>query len=369
MSAKRDYYNVLGVSREAGPEEIKKAYRQKARQHHPDVNKEDSNAAEKFKEISEAYSILSDPEKRQAYDTYGHDAFDPNGGFAGFDDFGGFGDIFDIFFGGGNRSGRRSGPQAGADREIRMEINFEDAVFGIEKDIELSRVEKCDHCNGNGAEPGTKIKTCPSCNGQGQVRSVQNTPFGRFETVRPCGKCRGDGRVIENPCRSCSGTGQVRKKRTISVRIPAGVDNGNRLRMQGEGEVGIMGGPPGDLYITLMVKPHSRFKREAHNLICSLEIDFVQAALGAELEIELLGGEKQKVKIPEGTQPGDVITVRGKGVPFLQRNKWGDLKLRTDVKIPTKLSKRQRELLAGFYDPEEKQGKKNIINKFRDAMG
>ena len=286
MSAKKDFYEVLGVSRNATPEEIKKAYRQMARKHHPDVARDDENAAEKFKEINDAYEILSDEQKRAAYDRFGHDAFDParNGGFGGFDDFGGgFTDLFDLIFGGAAGGGRRRrGPQRGADREMRLDINFEDAVFGMEKDVEISRVEKCEKCSGNGAEPGTPIKTCSVCQGSGQARTVQNTPFGRFETMRPCTRCHGEGKVIEKPCSSCKGSGQVRKKRRINVRIPAGIDTGMRLRIQGEGEQGIFGGPPGDLYITIVVKPHKQFKKEDNNLITRLEINFVQAALGAE---------------------------------------------------------------------------------------
>ena len=362
MSTKRDYYEVLGVSRDAAPEEIKKAYRKLARKYHPDVNRDDENAAEKFKELSDAYEILSDSQKRSAYDQFGHDAFDPTrnagaGGFGGsdFGDFGmggGFNDIFDMFFGSGTTSGRRrrTGPQRGADREIHLEINFEDAIFGLEKDIEIAREEKCDKCNGNGAEPGTKISTCPNCQGTGQVRAVQNTPFGRFETVRPCNKCNGEGKVVEKPCSACRGAGQVRKKRKISVRVPAGIDTGSRLRVQGEGETGLRGGPAGDLYITIIVKSHPRFKRDGYTLITNLDINFVQAAIGIQVEIPLLGGINHTLNIPEGTQPGDILTVSGKGVPHLHSHRSGDLKVIINVKIPTKLSKRQKELLMDFYE-------------------
>jgi molecular chaperone DnaJ len=379
MSAKRDYYEVLEVSRDASPDEIKKAYRKMARKYHPDVNRDDKNAAEKFKEINDAYEVLSDPQKREVYDRFGHDAFDPTrnngaGGFAGFDfdDLGGgFGDIFDMFFGaaGGGRR-RKTGPQRGADREIRIDIDFEDAVFGIEKEIELLRTEKCEKCRGNGAEPGTKIKTCPNCNGSGQVRSVQNTPFGRFETVRPCSRCNGEGKVLEKPCSACKGSGQVRKNRKINIRIPAGIDSGARLRIQGEGEHGTRGGAPGDLYIIVIVRPHSKFKREGYNLIASLEINFVQAALGAEIETPLLGGATHNLYIPEGTQPGDIITVKGKGIPHLNSHRNGDLKVKIKVRIPTNLSKKQKELLGSFFgDNEEKSSRKGFFDKFKDAMG
>lgn len=378
MAAKRDFYEVLGVSKGASQEEIKKAYRQMAKKFHPDVNKEDENAAEKFKEVAEAYEILSDDQKRATYDRFGHDAFDPTkaggSGFGGFefDGMGGFGDIFDIFFGQGAGAGRRrrSGPQRGADREVRLDINFEDAIFGMEKDLEIMRVEKCDKCSGTGAEPGTQTKTCPQCQGSGQVRSTQSTPFGRFETVKTCTKCHGDGKIIEKPCNSCKGAGKVKKKRTINVRIPAGIDTGARLRIQGEGEEGIQGGPSGDLYITIVVRPHAKFNRDGYTLICNLEIDFIQAALGAEIDIPLLGGLQHKLVVPEGTQPGEVLTVKGKGIPHLHTHRNGDLKVLIDVKIPTKLTKKQKDLLSAFYeDSEDKDSKKGLFDRLKDAMG
>lgn len=353
-----------------------------ARKYHPDVNRDDPQAEEKFKEVSDAYEVLSDPQKREVYDRFGHDAFDPTknsgagpggfGGFGGFEDMGGgFGDIFDLIFGGGaTGQRRRSGPQRGADRELRMDINFEDAVFGLEKEIEISRIEGCSKCNGSGAEPGSDVKTCPTCQGSGQQRTVQTTPFGRFETSRPCSRCHGEGKIIEKPCPSCKGTGQVRKNRKIEVRIPAGIDSGSRLRISGEGELGSRGGPPGDLYLTIVVKPHATFQREGNNLISKLEIDFVQAALGAEIEIPLLGGAVHNLVVPEGTQPGDVITVKGKGVPHLHSHRYGDLKVVVKVKIPKKLSKKQKEILLQFSEEsDDKQGKKGLFGKFKDAMG
>lgn len=375
MAAKRDYYEVLGLTKAASQEDIKKAYRQKAKKYHPDVNKDDENAAEKFKEVAEAYEILSDSQKKAAYDQFGHDAFDPNrmgaGGFGGadFGGMGGFGDIFDVFFGGGGGQ-RRRGPQRGADREVRLDISFEDAVFGAEKEMEIIRVESCDKCGGSGAEPGTNSKTCPQCHGTGQVRSVQNTPFGRFETARTCSKCNGEGKIIEKPCSSCKGRGKVKRKRTINVRIPAGIDTGSRLRIQAEGEEGTLGGPPGDLYIVIVVRPHARFKREGYTLLCNLDINIVQAALGAEVEIPLLGGDSHILIVPEGTQPGDVLTVKNKGIPHLQSHRYGDLKVLVNVKIPTRLNKRQKELLAAFYnESEEKDNKKGLFDKLKDAMG
>jgi len=374
MAAKRDYYEVLGLTKAASPEEIKKAYRQKAKKYHPDVNKDDPDAAEKFKEVAEAYEILSDDQKRSAYDQFGHDAFDPTrmgaGGFGGadFGGAGGFGDIFDLFFGGGGGQ-RRRGPQRGADREVRLDISFEDAVFGAEKEMDIMRVESCSKCDGSGAEPGSKPKTCSHCQGTGQVRSVQNTPFGRFETSRPCGQCNGEGKIIEKPCTACKGKGRVRRKRNINVRIPAGIDTGSRLRIQNEGEEGVLGGPSGDLYIVIVVKPHTRFKRDGYTLLCNLEINIVQAALGAEIEIPLLGGDIHKLNIPEGTQPGDIITVKNKGVPHLQSHRTGDLKVLVNVKIPTRLTKKQKETLAGFFNENEDKDKKGLFDKLKDAMG
>lgn len=379
MSAKRDYYEVLGVKKNASADEIKKAYRQMARKYHPDVNKEDPSAEDKFKEVGEAYSILSDEQKREVYDQYGHDAFDPTknaggfgggyGGFGGFEDAGNFGDLFDLIFGGSASGRRRSGPQRGADREVRMDIDFEDAVFGLEKEIEIPRIESCDKCKGTGAEPGSNVKKCPTCNGSGQTKTIQNTPFGRFESVRTCNKCQGEGQVIEKPCTACRGNGKVRKTRKINVRIPAGIDSGSRLRIQGEGEEGIRGGTAGDLYITIVVRPHTSFRRDGYNLINKVEITFVEAALGAEIDINLLGGATHKVQIPEGTQPGDIITIKGKGVPHLHGSRTGDLKLVTEVKIPTKLTKKQKELLKQFYDDDDKGTKKGLFDKVKDAMG
>jgi molecular chaperone DnaJ len=374
MAAKRDFYEVLGVSRDATPEQIKKAYRQMAKKYHPDVNKEDQDAPEKFKEVAEAYEILSDDQKRATYDRFGHDAFDPTSGAGGSggEGMGGFGDIFDLLFGasGGGGQRRRNGPQRGSDREVRLDIDFEEAVFGMEKDFDLQRVEKCSTCKGNGAEPGSPIKTCPQCKGAGQVRSAQNTPFGRFETVKTCSRCQGEGKIIEKPCSVCKGSGKVKKKRTVNVRIPAGIDTGSRLRMQGEGELGVNGGPSGDLYIMIVVRPHDKFSRDGFTLITNIEIDFVQASLGAEIDVSLLGGITHKLVIPAGSQPGDVITVKGKGIPHLHSQRSGDLKVVVKIKIPTKLNKRQRELLLNFYDENDnKDGKKGIIDKLKDAMG
>ena len=379
MPDKKDYYELLGVARDAGADDIKKAYRQKARKYHPDVNRDDPKAEDKFKEITDAYEVLTDPQKRSAYDRFGHDAFDPTkqaGGFGGGFDFenmgGGFGDLFDIIFGSSGFGGRqrRTGPQRGADKEMRLEIKFEDAIFGNEKEVEVTRIESCEHCKGTGAQPGSETKSCPTCNGSGQTKSVQSTPFGRFETVKTCARCNGEGKIIEKPCTHCKGQGKMRKARKINVRIPAGVDSGSRLRIPSEGEQGINGGPPGDLYIGLNVRPHAKFQREGYTLITKLEINFVQAALGDSIEITLLGGEKYSVQIPEGTQPGEVLSIKGKGIPHLQSSRVGDLKVVIQVSIPKKISARQKELLHSFYDDSSgKNAKKGIIDKFKDAMG
>lgn len=367
--AKRDYYEILGVSRNATVEEIKKAYRSLALKYHPDVAENKEEAEAKMKEINEAYAVLSDEQKRRQYDQFGHAAFDPSQGGTGFDFDFGVGDLFDMFFGGGTRR-RRTGPQRGADREMELEIDFEDAAFGVEKDIQIPRVEECDVCGGSGAEPGTSPRTCPTCSGHGQVRNVQTTPFGRFETVRTCGRCGGTGRVIDKPCRNCSGTGRVRKTRRVTVRIPAGVDNGTRLRIQGEGEAGIHGGPNGDLYLYLIVRPHKIFERKGNDIICQVDITFTQAALGAEIEVPTLEGTAS-ITIPEGTQTGSHFTLKGKGIPNLRTRRRGDQLVYVRVVTPTRLNDKQKELLRKFAEEEERKAeshKKNIFNKVKDAF-
>lgn len=348
--SKRDYYEVLGVAKNASDEDIKKAFRKLARQYHPDVNKENPKEAEaKFKEVNEAYSVLSDSQKRAAYDQYGHAANDPNfGGMGGggFGDFGfeGFGDIFDMFFG-GNRSGqRKNGPQRGNDLRYDMEISFEEAAFGKDTTVEIPRTEICPNCKGNRAKPGTPIKSCSACNGTGQVQVTQNTAFGRFVNVRTCERCHGEGKTIETPCPECSGNGRVRKNRTIEIKIPAGVENGSRLRVSGEGEAGLRGGSPGDLYIYVYVKAHSQFERQGNDVHSEVKISITQAILGATITVDTLDG-KAELRIPEGTQTGTVFKMKARGIPYLKGHGRGDHLVRIKVSIPTKLTGEQREIL------------------------
>ena len=371
MANKRDYYEVMSVGREAAPEEIKKAYRRLARAAHPDVNKDDPQAEEKFKEINEAYEVLSDPQKRAAYDRFGHAATDPSfgaGGAGGFDfgNFEGFGDIFDMFFGGSGQR-RRSGPQRGGDLRYDLEIDFEQAAFGLETSLEVPRTELCPTCHGNGAKPGTPIQTCSACRGTGQVQVEQNTAFGRFVNVRPCDRCGGEGKVVETPCAECQGRGRVRRTRKINVKIPAGVDNGSRLRVSGGGEAGTRGGAAGDLYVYLFVKPHKLFKRDGDDIQTEVELSFALAALGTILKVETLDGPVE-LKIPEGTQAETVFRLRGRGVPRLRGSGRGDHFVRAKVKTPARLTQEQRELFRRLAEIEEDQDK-GFFGRVKEAFG
>ncbi|WP_421385495.1 molecular chaperone DnaJ [Bacillus salacetis] len=349
--SKRDYYEVLGVEKGASKDEIKKAYRKLSKKYHPDINKE-ADANEKFTEISEAYEVLSDEQKRAQYDRFGHT--DPNQGFGGGADFGGgfggFEDIFNTFFGGGG--GRRrdpNAPRAGADLQYTMSVTFEEAVFGKETDIEIPKEEECDTCDGTGAKPGTKPETCKHCQGTGQLNVEQNTPFGRIVNRRVCHHCHGTGKFIKEKCNTCGGNGKVQKRRKIHVKIPAGIDEGQQLRVSGQGEPGVNGGPPGDLYVVFHVRPHEFFERDGDDIYCEMPITFVQSALGDEIEVPTLHG-KVKLKVPAGTQTGTKFRLRGKGVPNVRGYGTGDQHIRVKVVTPTKLTDKQKELLREFAD-------------------
>ncbi len=351
---KRDYYEVLGISKGASAEEIKKAYRGLAKKYHPDMNPGNKEAEEKFKEVSEAYAVLSDADKRGKYDQYGFAGVDPNygaGGGGGFD-FGGFdfGDIFGSFFGGGGGGARRENMRMrGDDVQIRLTLTFEEAAFGAKKSISYNRVEKCDHCQGSGAAKGSTPETCPTCHGSGQVQTQQRTPFGVFQSSKVCDQCRGSGKIIKNPCQNCRGTGYVKITKKLDVSIPAGIDHGQRVVLRGQGNDGRNGGPAGDLVIVVAVRQHSVFERDGNDIYCEIPLDFTEAALGAEIDIPTLEG-KTKYTIPEGTQNGALFTVREKGIPFVNGKGRGALRFRVLVEVPKNLNAEQKELLRKFAD-------------------
>ena len=355
MAAKRDYYEVLGVNRNTSQDDIKKAFRRLARQYHPDVNK-DPGAEERFKEINEAYEVLSNDQKRATYDRFGHAAVSGTGGyggFGGFDDIG-ISDIFEEFFGGfGGGTRRRSAPQRGRDLEYRLTVAFEEAIFGVERDIEIERTETCAACGGSGAEPGTKPMRCTTCDGAGEVRRVQQTLLGRMVSIVTCPDCQGSGEMVGTPCRECGGNRRVRRRRRLTVSIPAGVDHGTRIRITGEGEPGVRGGPPGNLYIVLAVRPHTYFRRRGDDILLEVRINVAQAALGHVLSIPVLtpqGEATIELTIPPGTQSGDVLTLERQGVPHLRRDGtytgYGDMQVITHVEIPKRLSDEQAALFS-----------------------
>ena len=348
MSTKRDYYEVLGIARDATDEEIKRAYRKLAFKYHPDHN-HDAGAADKFKEVNEAYEALSNPEKRSAYDRFGHSGAESFWGrnFEGFD-FGGFGDIFDAFFGGAATATRQA-PKRGAELRYAVAISLEEAAFGCEREINISRTENCSLCQGIGCKPGNQPSRCPDCNGTGQVRRVQQSIFGRFVSTATCSRCRGEGRVITEPCPRCKGTGKEKVKRSILVKIPPGVDDGSQIRLSGEGEAGARGGLAGDLYVALSVKQHELFAREGDDILYELPLSFAQAALGTEIEVPTLDG-KTKLKIPAGSQTGTAFRLKGQGVPHLNKSGRGDQLITLFVVIPDKLTKKQRQLLQELAD-------------------
>ena len=380
---KRDYYEVLGVSKGASDDEIKKAYRKLAKKYHPDMNPGDKEAEAKFKEVNEAYSILSDSEKRARYDQFGHAGVDPNygaggpgGGFGGFDmgDID-LGDIFGSFFGGGfggfggSASSRRNGPQKGESLRASLTISFEEAAFGCEKEINLNRTEECEACHGSGAEPGTTAETCPDCRGTGVVRVQQRTGGFAFSSTAPCSRCRGTGKIIHTPCKACGGSGSVKKTKRVTVSIPAGIDDGQAISLRGQGNAGKNGGPAGDLIVAVHVKPHPQFHRDGTTVLYEQPVTFFQAAMGAELEIPTIDG-KVKYTLPAGTQTGTTFRLRGKGIPELRGRGRGDQYVTIRVQVPTSMNAEQKEALRAFAQamgenvPEE-SGLKGFFDKHK----
>lgn len=374
---KRDYYEVLGVSRGASEDEIKKAYKKMARKYHPDLNPGDKTAEEKFKEVNEAYEVLSDADKKARYDQYGHAGVDPNfgaggfgGGFDGSFDFGDLGDIFGSFFGGGFGGGRRTNPNApqrGESIRMSIAISFEEAAFGCEKAVTVERYQTCDTCHGNGCAPGTSPEVCPDCHGTGTVQVRRQTPMGVFATSSPCPKCGGKGRIIHQPCKDCRGSGMVRKKKTIQASIPAGIDNGQTISIRGQGNAGKNGGPAGDLLITITVRPHELFRREGTSVLCEAPITFTQAVLGAELEIPTIDG-KVKYTLPEGTQSGTTFRLKGKGIPSINGRGRGDQYVTVYIETPKNLNKEQKEALKKFAETmgeSNYEEQKKFFKKFK----
>ncbi len=375
-TGQKDYYDVLGVPRDASAQDLKKAYRKLAMEFHPDRNPSD-DAHETFKAVNRAYEVLSDQEKRSLYDRFGHAGVDGAGGagpqgFDGFQTFDGFGDIFDAFFGGGQRGRRgRRGPARGSDLRYNLRLTFEEAVFGADKEIEYNRMERCDRCTGKGAEPGTDLQTCPECNGAGEIRRAQQSIFGQFVNVAACGRCQGEGRIVTNPCSQCRGSGRERKPRRIQVKVPAGVDDGTQIRLTGEGEAGARGGEAGVLYVVLQVAAHERFERVDDHIVLELPVNIAQGALGADVTVPTLDGEMQ-FEIPAGTQSGEDFILRGKGVPHLRGGGRGDMVIRVTVVTPEDLSDEQRALLeqlaAMMGTPVLPKKGKGFFERIRDAV-
>ena len=362
MATKRDYYEILGVARNATPEELKTVYRKLALKNHPDRNPEDKEAEEKFKEAAEAYEVLHDPQKRAIYDQYGHQGLEGSGfsGFGGFEDiFSSFSDIFEDFFGFGNGRRSQGRSQRGADLRYDLTLSFMEAAFGIEKEINLEKKEVCSVCSGTCSEPGSHPETCRHCRGSGQLSRNQG-----FFTVRTtCHYCRGAGQIISNPCKNCRGAGKVIINKKVSVKIPAGVDSGSRLRLTGEGETGASGASSGDLYVFIQVEPHEFFERHDNDVYCRIPVSFVQAALGDKIPVSTLNGKKT-IEIPKGTQPGDLIRLQSEGIPRLRHNGRGDLIIQIAIKTPTNLTKKQESLLQEFAKLE----KNKLSNKLKNIL-
>lgn len=373
MAEKRDYYEVLGVQKGASDDEIKKAFRKMSKKYHPDLNPGNKEAEEKFKEVNEAYQVLSDSDKKSKYDQFGHAGVDPNfgagGGYggAGFD----FGDIFgDIFggFGGGFGGGRRNGPRRGNDIRRVIDISFEEAAFGCTKKMNIQTQEKCDECGGTGAKKGTTVTTCSQCNGTGRVKTQQRTILGYMTTETTCPQCNGEGKIIKEPCRECRGTGAVRRNKTIEVQIPSGIDDNQTIQLSGKGEAGSKGGPNGDLLITVRVRPHDIFQRRGNDVFINMPISFVEAALGANVKVPTIDGGCVELTIPEGTQAGTRFRMKGKGIPYLRSKSRGDQYVTVEIEIPRNLTQKQKELLKDFDEDKNYKQKKNWYDKIKNFM-
>ena len=374
MAEKRDFYEVLGVKKGASEDELKKAYRKLAKENHPDLHPGDKECEARFKEINEAYEVLSDPDKRAKYDQFGHAAFDPSqgfgggGGFGGFEGFGGFGDIFSDIFGGGFGFGGGGGrnpnaPRKGDNLRATVNIKFEEAAFGVKKDVFVSKIEQCPDCKGTGCAEGTTAEVCPDCKGTGTVMSTKRTPFGMVQSSEQCPKCKGRGKIIHSPCKTCRGMGSVRRQHKVSVSIPAGIDDGQTISLKGQGNAGLNGGPAGDLLITVLMQPHARFERDGASILLDQEISFAQAALGAEVEVPTLDG-KVKLNIPEGTQSGTTFRLKGKGVPFLRNGGRGDQFVTVNVAVPRGMTSTQKDALRQYAETMgETVEQKNIFGK------
>jgi len=387
MADKRDYYEVLGIQKGASDDEIKKAYRKVAKKYHPDLHPGDAEAEAKFKEAGEAYEVLSDTQKRQRYDQYGHAGVDPNfgagSGFGGggFGDFGDLGDIFGSFFGGGFGGGgqrRRNGPRKGSDVTETILLSFEEASFGVKKTLKIYKVEECDECGGKGCKSETDRVTCPTCKGTGEIKSVTNSIFGQMVNVTTCNHCSGSGQIIKNPCTKCKGKGMIKRARNVDVDIPAGIDNGETIRYRGLGNAGIKGGPAGDLLVTVQIKRHEVFTRRGNDVYCTIPITFVQATLGADVNIPILDEDKKYTlgkmtySIPEGTQPGTEFRLRGKGIPGVRSGIRGDMILTVNVEVPKNLNKEQKEALQEFAKVSNENNykqHKNFFEKMKDTLG
>ncbi len=380
MADKRDYYEVLGVQKGASPDEIKKAFRQMAKKYHPDLNPGNTEAEEKFKEVNEAYEVLSDPDKKARYDQYGHAGVDPsygggfNGGFSGgFGDMGDIGDIFNSFFGGGFGSSSRANPNAprrGQDLETSVQINFMDACFGKDIEIDVTRLEKCPECNGSGAASGSSAETCPDCHGTGNVKVAQRTPFGMISSQKPCTRCGGKGKIINNPCHKCNGNGRINVTAKVTVPIPAGIDDGQTLRVSGKGNAGTNGGPYGDLHVNISVRPDPIFKRDGFDIHTDIPITYTQAVLGDEIVVPTIDG-KVKYPVPEGTQTGSTFRFKGKGVRRLHSTARGDQYVHVTIEVPKNLSKKQKELLKEFESSltEDNYNKrKSFFDRIKEAF-